>query len=291
MKCTVALALLMGTTACGEVGEQPLDASGDDKLLCDASKTFGQPLKVEVPSPAAFIQSISLLSDERTAYVSIGDRIDGNFDLYRVKRSSKDVAFTDLEKLAISAGESEPHVAVSRDGALLVFTRSAPGPLDLYESVAEASGAFTSAKLIAPLSNTDVDLGYPYLLGGANKTLYFTQYGQGQDDIYVAARSNNAFLTPVAQTSLYSSTQDVAPVVTIDGREMVFSHDGKLHLATRANDSAPFTHAELQDSNGAPIFGASNWISDDGCRLYYSNQTYNADDAPIASAIYMRSRQ
>jgi len=86
--------------------------------------------------------------------------------------------------------------------------------------------------------------------------------------------------TPVPVTELNGGYLQITPFLSADGKSLYFSRaDGptsenkeSIYKATRQNLSDPFTSINKVLSDD--FHAASPWVSADGLRMYYDNQTY-----------------
>jgi hypothetical protein len=63
-----------------------------------------------------------------------------------------------------------------------------------------------------------------------------------------------------------------------------------MYLGVRTSTSDPFAVTELLDDTDTQIAGSIDWLSPDGCRLYYSRATYDNNDNLVSSRLLTRSR-
>ena len=123
---------------------------------------------------------------------------------------------------------------------------------------------------------------HPYYRSGGGGELYFTSVRNMSATyrIYVSKKNVTGFQTPAAIEELVGAWNDWQPMVTEDGRTMVFASDrptagSGMHLwmTTRASDGDAWGPPQaLSELNApAPATDFAGWISADRCRIYFSS--------------------
>jgi hypothetical protein len=161
---------------------------------------------------------------------------------------------------------------------------------DLYESEAAADGSFSTVARLDAISEIGLDEGYPSV-SGKDKTLYFTRYTDDVtlNDIYYSVRSGGSYGLPVEVPGVNTRGYESGAVVSESALQVVFDRDDAMYLGVRTGTSDSFSVTEFKDDSGTLISGSVDWMSADGCRLYYSKATY-AGDTLTSSRFYVRSR-
>ncbi|HEY0190072.1 MAG TPA: hypothetical protein VGC42_03050 [Kofleriaceae bacterium] len=262
---------------------------------CDVTTRFGDEVAVGGLGTLDFQQSISLTADERTAYVALaGKAMSGapDFDIYKATRAGDSGDFGTPTRFGLDTAMPEPDVAISGDGKLMVLTRpGSGGDLDLFESDADTSGAFTTASRIDAASATGLDDLYPTLAADGS-ALYFSSYTDtNKNQVYVSSRINGSFGAPALVSGINSADYENGAVLSTDRLQVVFSRSGQLFAGIRSSVADGFAVAPLLDVRDAVIFGQATWLSADGCHLYYQTSTYDpGNGATLSTRIYVRSR-
>ena len=108
--------------------------------------------------------------------------------------------------------------------------------------------------------------------------------------------TNGTFGAPAAVAGLHSANaEERSPLLAPDGLTLYFSrfvktdastNDYKIHAARRPTKSDPFgAPTPVSELNG-PGWEVPAWISDDGCRMYFSRRLTQ----PSSGKIYVASR-
>jgi hypothetical protein len=148
---------------------------------------------------------------------------------------------------------------------------------DIFVSTRQTRAAqFGAASALAGPVNTSAFEADPYL-APAGDTLYFAR-STAQPDLFAATAHSGVFDVISSLNELNTSANERSPVISADGQTIFWASnrtdlgakgDYDIYTATRANNSATFDHvhniAELNSSR----YEAPNWISPDGCRLYF----------------------
>jgi len=295
MRQRLAFVLVAVLPGCGSVVGRPSDGSTEVAPRCDPSKPFGSATPLGGLGGFELQQSLSFVAGELTAYVALahlpaaGQRSD--FDIYKATRASDVAEFATPTKVGISTTDNEPSVGISEDGEVMVFARepAAASTTDLYEADAAADGSFPSATRLA-ISMPGVDEGVPHLWGEA-KTLYFSRYVDGVkfNDAFYAVRSGGVYSTAAEVPGVNTTAYENAAVVSASGLQLILNRADVMYVGTRTSTGGDFAVTELRDDAGTQIAGSVDWVSADGCRLYYSKATYS-NNALVSSRLYVRSR-
>jgi Tol biopolymer transport system component len=148
---------------------------------------------------------------------------------------------------------------------------------------------FGNAEVVANVNSTSDDV-HPYVLP-EGLTLYFAST-RVPNGIYVAERSSarSSFPTPTRLDEIDTFGDESHPAVTPDNRTLYFcsrrpggqgGYD--LWTASRSSTLSPFGNPVNVAEINTAAFECPDWISADGCRLYFeSDQGEPADAAPGA---------
>lgn len=258
---------------------------------------FGKPIALTSLNTSADEEHADLSANELTIYFSStrpGGA--GGFDLYQATRSSTTEPFgnvTPVPGVNTAGNERVPRMA-GNDLSMFAMTATAAAPAlrIALATRANVAVAFTGLKLVANVNNA-TNAADPYLLPGGN-IMYLASDLAGNLGLYRSAKVNGAFSTPtlVPGVNLDTAAVENNPVVTPDELTLFFG-------STRPGGTGDYDiyearRAHVADGFGAPIeltgldtTGADvpNWISPDGCNLYFTRQESN-----VGYQLYMASR-
>jgi len=294
----------------GPVDAAPVGAVSVDPIAhppCDRSKPFGPPTLVPGLATAVRAPSIAglrLSPDQLTGYFQAGGSVGrSNQDIYVATRPTVGAPFTDATPIAgpeiNTDTDDEQTPAVSGDGLTLVFARSVHGigfrtlSRLFYTARASASSAFAGPR---PLANFAVGDTNPFLREDG-LVLYITYVptsaGDGGNfDIYRSFWNGSDFGPPIEATDLNTSFKDYAAVVTPDDLTVYFGSDrpdpqskgnGDIWVATRTSPVQPFSTPAIVPEVSSALPEAPTYVTRDGCALYYSIFT---DDAEHPDGVY-----
>lgn len=245
---------------------------------CDFTKPFEAPIALAGFTPGAQVATPRLSHDELTIYFTTHDA-SGKARLARSVRTSLAAPFSApivLDAQSSSAKDNDP--SISADGASLWFSSEREGGSDKLFMAPLLAGTTTfGAPTLVPLAVTSADDQHPYFRVAGGE-LWFSSTRDGQWDIYVATKRGAGFDAPRRVDELHSSAATRQPMVTEDGLTILFSSErtggaGKrdLWMAHRATVASPFGSAEVLSTVSSAADEFAGWISNDGCRVYFSS--------------------
>jgi hypothetical protein len=272
---------------CGSDPAAP-DAMTIDAAGCDPSAPFGAPVAVMGINSELDDVSARLSPDERTV-VFARRRVSGVYDLFTASRPTRLDAFAAPSLLAtVNSVNTDRWPSLSPDGRLLVFESDrGTGVLHIYTSRRASVDDVFEPPLAAPAL---MDRDQHPLLANA-RALYFAspaavRTGQGLHDIWRAEiDSTGATSTPTAVLGGVNSPADeMTPTVTQDELRIFFRRtvDGEhdIYTASRSTVQDGFgPAAPVPVAAAAGVDEVPNWVSPDGCSLYF--HTSSGDNVDI----------
>ena len=284
---TEAAADAAGDDAGDDAGEAATDGP------CDPTRPFGAPTQtifasgVNSAAPASNYGA-RLSPDELTIYFT-STRSGGVAHLYFATRASTAEPFGSpalLPNVNASSPAKDEFPSVSADGTTLIWTSSRGNPSGL-EYLYIASADPLGPSFGAPMALTSVNAGVMdvmgYLLPDGHE-LYFVESNAPENagDIYRSLLSGGTFGPPTRVSELNTSGQQHQhPVATPDDLTFFYTSDrtdlgsvGELDIfsATRADAGDAFGDpVDLPPGVNSPYYDLADWISPDGCRLYFSS--------------------
>lgn len=291
----------------GAVGDDIDDAPTDTRMIDGAPPTscIQKWLDGSVQLGSLDVkQEIGTTSTERDPFLSIdeltiyfySDRTGNvNGDVYRATRTSPTGAFGTASKFtAANTASSDTKMSMTDDGLYFVIASNSGGTTGSFD-IFDASRASTSDNFSAlgrtytMLESTGADELDPFVTGDGLE-LYLAQTINGFQRIVRATRLSRTTLFGVAAvvTELDSSTGDADPTLSADGRVILFSSnraspgDGpdssNLWYATRTTNTGTFGVPKLVPDVNSDAADGDPWLSQDGCRLYFSSTRSNDYD-------------
>jgi WD40 repeat protein len=147
-----------------------------------------------------------------------------------------------------------------------------------YYRLYVASRAFIGAEFSTPRELMSLNVygeGGPYVTPDGSVLYFHSWRGGNNADLYRATRNGTVFNEPELLTSISTGAHEFYPVVTPDELTIYYFTEGDplgrngIWMATRATLAVPFGNAvHLSALNGSRD-AVPDWISPDGCRLYY----------------------
>ena len=283
--------------ACGEVegspdAQRPADAAVADGAVdaavagpCDLGAPFGDIQRVGGVNTAQADEFVSLSPDELTLYLASNRADPGtpNLDLYVATRSSRGESFSAPVAIdAVNSGSDDRAPEVSADGKALFFHSSRSGGYDVYVSTrANTAAGFAAPVSVAGVNSADIE-GNPGLAADG-ETLYFGRYTNNVPGVWRATRGPAGYgsASPVEEINTPNAFWNTT---SPDDLAIFFASDrdggrggADIYVASRASRTEPFGHitnvAELNtDKSESP-----DWISPDGCRIYFSSDRPGSD--------------
>jgi len=253
---------------------------------CDLTRSFAAPLEVTGLPVGLSFATPRLSRDELTLYVTT--RSGDTSRISKVVRPSLVAPFgapTVLDAQS-STGTNDNDPTVSADGATLWFSSERIGGRDrLFMAPWMAATNTFGAPQPAPASITSsAEDKHPYYRVTGGGELWFVSNRGGQQDIYVAKKTMAGFDAPLRVDELRSAYASRQPMVTEDGLTVVYSTEragglgGKdLWTARRATVTVPFGAPEPITAVNSAREENAGWISNDGCRLYFSSDRLITD--------------
>jgi Tol biopolymer transport system component len=232
-----------------------------------------------------------LSPDELTAYVAVG--IDWVVaDINTAKRGGRMNSFGSLVPLdSINSPWGEDSISVTGDGLTLFVESNRDVDLMNHGRIYRATRPTTTEQWTSPtqlsFSPEAPDNLDDYVLpDGA--ALYFTADVPGNNGIYRAALSGAGVLpaTPILQGL------QRFPVVSPDELTLYFAsgYPYDIWMATRTSRDLPFGEPVALTELNSDASDNPQWISPDGCRLYFGRATVNEDLVTATSSIYVAER-
>lgn len=294
-----------GDASTGDAGIEDVaapaeDAAADAAPACDPTKPFGIPKEVAGLSTPEHEGTARLTPDELTVYFSaIRSAAAFESDLYIATRTATTAPFTGETRLAGASTKfyAETHPMGSADRLRVVFARLVNGTWQIHgASRLDAGGPFDSfIEIPVSFPGDDASL-QPYVLADG---LYFTTFAVdagSRTKIRRAPVVGDGFGVAVSLPELDSSSGECNPTVTADELTIYFCSDrpaagakGKydLYVARRATKSEPFTSIKPIEELNTSADEFPNWISADGCRLYFASDRVRGDGS---ADIYVAER-
>lgn len=275
------------TSGCGAVKGNPgqdaaVAADAPSVRRCDPKANFGRPVALASLNTSASEESADLSADELTMYFSSSRPGGiGSFDIYEATRSSTSEPFGSVVSVTGVNTSGEDRLPRVTADSLSLFATSKASSAQFYHVAlatrASTTLAFSALQLVATVNGTTND-GDSFILPAGN-VLYFASDRGGNYGLYRSSMAGGAFSAPtlVSGVSLDSPSTEGHPVVTPDELTLFFS-------SNRPGGSGNFdiyqaTRQTVADGFGAPIaltsintanYEVPNWISPDGCALYFT---------------------
>jgi hypothetical protein len=258
---------------------------------------FGKPVALTSLNTSADEEHADLTPDELTIYFSStrpGGA--GGFDIYQATRASTSAPFGNVVPVPgiNTAGEERvPRMAADRLSMIAMTAAAAGAALHIAMATRPgATAAFTALRDVPGINNAP-DNADPYPLPGGN-VLYLVSDLAGNYGLYRTAKVNGSFSTPTLVPGVNLDTTAVENNVVVTQDELTLFFGSTRPGGTGSWDIYEARRAHAADGFGAPIeltvldtAGADvpNWISPDGCVLYFSRQ-----EANVGYQLYMASR-
>ena len=289
--------LLPGLFVACEPGGSATDAAGGEAApRCDPAQPFGAP---------RLVLGINTDADDATARLNAAEteitfarRTGAVWDLWRATRAADDGPFeTPVLITSVNSVSSDLWPSVSPDGLTLLFDadRTTPGTFHIWRSTrASTDVPFGPPQPRPELMDRDV---HPLLANA--EALYFTstvRAGLGGAELFRAPIDPSGMIgAPVALVGGVNTAMDEeSPAVTADERVIYFRRSdatlSDIYTASRSTATDGFgTSAPVPGLDVAGVGETPNWVSPDGCRLYFHS---NADSGggPAALNVWMVSK-
>ncbi len=251
---------------------------------CDTTKPFNAPVAVGGVKG----ESVWRSNDELTIYPTqfFADAGAGPEYLIAMQtRAAAADAFGASTILSINDQTANgERAALTSDGLVIIFASYRNGPsssLQLY--TANRSSALVSFSTPAPLANINPGNwdSAPSLSADGLELYFDTQRDSTAGDVFHALGSAQSSFNTPSKIDLGAGNA-IAPVISPDGLSLFFattraSAMNDIWVATRSNKSdgfgAPNPVTELNTASGGEV---PNWVSPDGCRLYFTRRSPSA---------------
>ncbi|HEX3479577.1 MAG TPA: hypothetical protein VHT91_31355 [Kofleriaceae bacterium] len=295
---------MAAVAGCGRVQSNPGpadaagDAAGDARPpRCNPTAAFGKPVALTALDTSADDEHADLSADELTIYFSStrpGGA--GGFDLYQATRSSTSEPFGNVipvQGINTSGDERVPRMSANGLSLYAMIAASTfPGLHIALATRPNVTVAFSAMRTVANVNNA-TNSADPYLLPSGS-AMYLASDLAGNPGLYRSVKVNGAFSTPTLVPGLNLDTPAVEnnPVVTPD--ELTLFFGSTRPGGTGAYDIYEAQRAHVADGFGAPVelkglntsaADVPNWISPDGCNLYFTRQEPN-----VGYQLYLASR-
>ena len=229
-----------------------------------------------------------LSPDERTVYFNRDVALPASRlgDIFVAHRDKPDGPFGDATALEwLTTTDDEYRPSVSRDGTTLYFDRQeTTGFVTLSSTWSAETQRFETA---APL--TDIRQQYDaFEPAVTDREIYFSSQRGGAADLFVARRRDGGFDEPEALRFVNSIEPDEMAVPSADGLTLYFgtTRAGRqfdIWVAHRRDTDAAFTDPEPVGELSTGMKEWPSWLSDDGCRLYFSSDWNGNHDIWVAT--------
>jgi hypothetical protein len=245
-------------------------------VACDPSMPFGEPVLVHGLNrqPGKEFR-IHLSPDELTAYVAIGQG-ETSAHLYQAKRANRTQPFgAPVPLTALNTSSFELHAAVTANGLTVFFESLEGSTARIYAAERSKVGdPFVGSEELL-LNREEPDEFDPYVLPDGS-ALYFAAVIGGAGQLFRAELHGTRPEPPVRLPLVGQRT----PIVSQDELTIYFgvganNPAGDIVIATRTSRELPFGPPALVTELNAPAAEAGQlpqWISPDGCRLYFTRQ-------------------
>ena len=262
---------------CGGGGSNPDAPIDEPAARCDPNGAFGAPVLVTGINSDQDDASARLGEDELD--ITFARRAGTVWDLWRASRISIDEPFTAPALLtSVNSVSSDLWPTVSPDGLTLLFEadRTTPGTFHIWRSTRAAKTSPFGPPLPRPdLRDKDQE---PMLAN--DHALYFSSTmrgGLGLGEILRSAvDANGAIAAPeLLVGGVNTDTQEDSPALTSDERTIYFRRvsatgEPDIYTASRSTPTDGFGAAAAVPGLAEPgISEGPNWISPDGCHLYF----------------------
>jgi Tol biopolymer transport system component len=271
------------------------DADAAPQPACDLMQPFGAPVAISELNTSADESQPRLAHDERTIYFMSTRNDAGGSHLFTATRATVTDTFGFASPLTTLSGpgfEADP--TVTGDNLTLYFATNrtdANGLSELWVATrTTAAAAFSNLAPVAGLTFGENQWS-PYVMPDG-LTLYWMR-GTSNEDLYAATRtpaSSFAIESPGPFTQIDTAATQDAPAMSLDGLTLYFTSDrdgGMGHwdiwVATRASTSDPFSNATNLTGLNTSGYDYPGFISDDGCRLYFSSTKAGTSDLYVAA--------
>jgi WD40-like Beta Propeller Repeat len=248
---------------------------------CNLDLPFVTPsTRVNFAGDAAITTVARLTRDELNAVLN-RDPDGGHLGI--ASRGDPSGVFGPIQEItSIETGSNEFVGSLTGDGQTLYYQNDTTPFPHIWSATAGSGVAnFTGAQNISSLNSASFD-GEPYI-SADNTELWFTSSRNGNEDLFVTENTGAGFSTARAVDELNSASIEQTPAITGDKLTVYFTRyntfsDGGVDVsnpdvwvAHRATTTSTFTSIARVTEIDTPGGEYMNWVSPDGCRLYYSS--------------------
>ena len=266
---------------------------------CDSGKPFGAPAALDALNSTASDEYIFVSADRLTGYLS-SNRPGGagDYDIWIATRATPSDVFGVPSPLGgpVDTAVEDLRPVLSKDGLRLFYATLVAGASDDIW-VATRSSTLTVFSAGAPVAglNTSGLENAPWL-SGDETLIYFHSTragGLGGADISVADLGTNGVSNARNLAGVNTTLNEENPVLTPDGLRIFFASTQSGGAAMGNYDIWTAQRTTTADGFGQPVNVAElnssandlpNWISPDGCTLYFTSSRANANSFHIYQA-------
>lgn len=273
-------------------GDATHDAAADaaPTARCNPTAPFGAGHAVTELNTTSQENSVSLSSDELTAYLS-SNRPGGagGYDIYVATRASRTAPFSTPQLLpGVNTTMDESHPVVTPNG-LAIYASQVQTDYKITRAVRSSTAEpFGRLSLVTDLDSPDASVYDSDVSFAANGNAYFSSMRTGTPDLYIATPNGNsgAFFPPtvVNGVDLETSFFEGCAVISPDEKTLVFCSNRPggvggfdLYMTVRASATAAFPAITPLAALNTAEHDQASWLSADGCVLYYVSGTNNSD--------------
>ena len=280
--------------ACGGGGNKPDAPIDEPAARCDPSGAFGVPMVLAGINSDQDDAAARLSDDELE--ITFSRLTGGVWDLWRASRGSIEEPFGVPALLtSVNSVSSDLWPTVSPDGLSLLFQadRTTPNTFHIWRS----TRASTAVPFGPPTPRGDLRDNDIHPLLANDHALYFSSTVRGGLGLGEILRSpvdaGGAIGAPVLLVGgVNTDATEDAPAVTSDERVIFFRRltagETDVYTASRSTATDGFgTSAPVPGLSARAIDEVPNWISPDGCHLYFHS---NATGGPAGVNVWMTAR-
>jgi WD40-like Beta Propeller Repeat len=248
--------------------------AGAGSAPCDLGRPFGS---VQVLAFSGFSGSRSdgrLSPDELSIYLG------SDSDLRFASRAARSDAFGAPFLLSgVNSTSLDGHPSATADGLTMYFDSNRSGSSSVYvASRSSVQSTFGAPAEVSVLSSMGA-AGQPYVLPNGSVLYFSAEVTPGDGQLFFAPHTSSGFGAPIAISTVNSSFDEQAPAVTPDQLTMFFASrrpdsgaqgGWDIWMSRRSSTGSQFGAAtNVQELNSFED-EKPNWISADGCRLYFN---------------------
>jgi Tol biopolymer transport system component len=298
MRLIVATSLSL--IACGSVDSKVNDAAVDsvapdvatDAFVtpprCDPSAPFGAGVPVTELNSADQENFVWLTADELTAYLS-SNRSGGvgGYDIWVAARTSITGTFSTPELLGtVNTAADESRPTLSADGLTLFASQYQTEFKIVSTTRTSTSLAFGTLTNVDALNDPTPTVYDADVMLAASGNAYFASARGANTNLFYATRNGASFNQPAVLngTTLSDAGFDGCAVISPDEKTIVFCSNRAggaggldMYISQRTTTVEAFPAVSALTTLNTAGAEQSNWISADGCVLYYATGTSQAD--------------